>query len=196
MTPEPTSLGATHPCTDERYGAHAEAHTAVCTFAGEVALLVESCTSEELPARVAAAMKPVLETPGLLCAAHRQGADAKYRKHILYADPDHRFTLLALIWRPGQGTVVHGHTAWGAVGVYEGTPNVTIYACSEREDGKHEAVPVKDIPCRPGDTAIVRPGLCDTHRIYNASESGVITLHMYGIDLVQDPDAINLYLDL
>ena len=147
--------------------------------------------------RVAAELRAVLETEDLLADAHRVTRDDWYNKHVLYACPEHRFTLLALVWKPGQGTVIHGHTAWGAVGVYEG-------------HAQRRGVPLPGAGRRPargrarqGHSAAIRatwrrsgPGLADVHRIYYDSDELVITLHTYGCDLVDDPDAINLDLDL
>ena len=184
------------PCADG-YGCHPRAHPVVESFANEVVQILENTPEpDDIPRRVAEAMAPMLETEDLLCDELREPDTSWYRKHVLYADPEKRFTVLALIWLPGQGTVVHGHTAWGAVGVYEGNPNVACYDCEELEGGKHSATQTKDIHCQPGDTATVRPGICDVHRIYNATESTMITVHTYGCDLVDDPDAININLSL
>jgi len=165
-------------------------------FAWAVGTLLGSCPEAEVAGRVAQAMKPLLAETDLLSLALREEGTESYREHILYADPAQRFTLLALIWRPGQGTPIHGHTAWGAVGIYEGTPRVETFTCREGPHGRHEARPLKDFTCAPGDLAIVQPGLEDVHRISNATSSTVITLHAYGRDLVEDPDAINLHLAL
>jgi len=198
----------TRPCTaDPRYGTHVQAHVVVPSFAEQVdAILKEAeaaangaCfdteTDAAVAARVAEAMAPLLGTPDLLCAELRATSTEKYRKHILHADPAGRFTLLALVWLPGQETVIHAHTAWGAVGVYEGEPQVTCYDCEEC-DGRHVVTETKDVRCAPGDTATVRRGICDVHRIGNPTDKTMITLHAYGRDLVEDPDAINLYLSL
>jgi predicted metal-dependent enzyme (double-stranded beta helix superfamily) len=182
------------------YGAHPKAHAAISAFAERVHEILPppgtAVDADAVVSAVAEALRPVLAVEDLLDAAHREGRPDWYRKHILYACPEGRFTLLALVWLPGQGTVIHGHTAWGAVGVYEGTPNVAVYECSEGADGRHAAVETKDIRCGPGDLATVRPGLCDVHRIYNATNETMITLHAYGLDLIADPDAINLNLNL
>jgi len=167
----------------------------VNTFADRVdAILDEALAPAETARRVAEALGPLLATEGLLDAEHRASGASWYRKHVLYADPEHRFTLLALVWLPGQGTDVHGHTAWGAVGVYEGHPSVVCYDCVETPEGHHVATETRAIRCSPGDTATVRPGLADVHRIHNPTGSTTITLHAYGRDLVEDPDAINLLL--
>ncbi len=191
----------TRPCpADAAYGAHAKAHPAVATFCDSVSEILRTVDADqipdEVPNRVAEALGPLLATPDLLCDELRQPSSETYCKHVLYACPDKHFTLLALVWLPGQGTVIHGHTAWGAVGVYAGTPNVACYDCVENDDGRHVVTQTKDILCAPGDTATVRPGLCDVHRIYNASDAPVVTLHAYGLDLIEDPDAINLDLNL
>lgn len=184
------------PCSDPRYGPHARAHPAVLAFARDVESVLAETVPDDVPDRIAEALAPVLATNALLCAELRAPGQATYRKHVLYADPDKRFTLLAIVWQPGQGTDIHGHTAWGAVAVYEGSPTVVCYACEEHEGGKVTASETKTIRCAPGDTALVRPGLCDTHRIHNASDATCITLHAYGRDLVADADSINIHLGL
>ena len=198
---DPTSKNATStassPCAAPAgYGPHAEAHPAVRDFCERVAGILEADPDTHPADAVAEAMGPMLAVDDLLAPAHRETRDDWYRKHILYACPEGRFTLLALVWKPGQGTTIHGHTAWGAVGVYEGTPNVAVYDCVEEKDGTHAVTETKDIRCKRGDLATVRPGLCDVHRIYNDSDELMITLHAYGLDLVADPDAINLNLNL
>ena len=68
--------------------------------------------------------------------------------------------------------------------------------CPQTDDGTHTAEETSDRQFGPGDLCAVRPGLGDVHRIYNATGTTMITLHCYGIDLVEDPDAINLNLNL
>lgn len=178
------------PCAG--YGPHPEAHAAISAFAERMREILATSNGEDPVESVGEALRPVLAVKDLLAPCLRTSEEDWYCKHTLFACPEKRFTLLALVWLPGQGTVIHGHTAWGAVGVYEGSPNVAVYDCRELEDGRHEATEIKDIRCKPGDVALVRPGLEDVHRIYNATDETMITLHAYGLDLVEDPDAINL----
>ena len=44
----------------------------------------------------------------------------------------------------------------------------------------------------PGDTTTVSPGIREVHRIANESSQPVITLHVYGRDLREAPERINL----
>ncbi len=62
-----------------------------------------------------------LPGPDILTARERLGDPARYRAHLLHAEPDGSFSVLALVWRPGQATTIHDHVAWGAFAVLQGT---------------------------------------------------------------------------
>lgn len=192
MQPDNDANGGPSPCTDPRYGRDPKTREAVCAFAAEIGKILETRPRGEIAAAVAAAMEPMLRQSDLLAEAHCLCQPETYRRHILFADPDRRFTILALVWRPGQETPIHGHRAWGAVGVYEGEPTVTIYDCTEVEGGGRAACLQSELRCAPGDTTFVQPGYGDVHRICNATEDRVLTIHVYGRDLVEDPSSINL----
>lgn len=150
--------------------------------------LAEDCCTEKLPMRVAREVRRLVRHDGWLPASCCRPGDDTYRRHVLYADPEGRFTVLSVVWRPGQGTPVHGHTAWGAVGVYRGSPSVSNYRLVR--EGTAELV--CDATCGPGDVTCVQPGIEYPHRVYNASDDLAITIHTYGRDLVADPGAINI----
>jgi len=57
----------------------------------------------------------------------------KYTRHLLHADAEDRFSLLALVWKPGQGTPIHDHPSWGVIGVLRGRMRFTNYAPSTEE---------------------------------------------------------------
>jgi predicted metal-dependent enzyme (double-stranded beta helix superfamily) len=184
---------ASTPCAGPGgYGLRHEAHAAVARFAEDIAEILATETAADVPGQVRAALGPLLATPDLLAAAHRRPGEATYRRHVLYADPGHRFTVLALVWQPGQGTSIHGHSAWGAVGVYEGQPNVCCYDCEHDENDGLVPALRSDDRFGPGATCAVQPGFDDVHRIYNGTDEPVITIHAYGRDLVEDPESINL----
>ena len=145
---------------------------------------------DDLPAQVAAAMRPLLGESDWLPEDCCEPGDSCYRRHLLYTDPAGRFTVLALVWRPGQSTPVHGHSAWGAVGVYRGKPSVSTYCY----DGDHGTVADAQIDCKPGDVSHVQAGVASPHRIFNASNDIAITIHTYGRDLSVDPASINILL--
>ncbi|MDA1195441.1 MAG: cysteine dioxygenase family protein [Planctomycetota bacterium] len=184
------------PCSDPRYGLAPGGHASLSAWATQVEAILATTAPDDIPERVSDTLIPLLARSDLLLPAQRETGSTRYRKHCLYADPDGRFTLLALIWLPGQGTVVHGHTAWCSVGVFEGRATVVCYDCRETADGTHEADETSHTEHGPGARCAVRPGLGDVHRIYNGTGETMITLHAYGCDLVENPDAINLYVTL
>jgi predicted metal-dependent enzyme (double-stranded beta helix superfamily) len=49
--------------------------------------------------------------------AARPARDDSYARHLLHRDRNNRFVVLALVWRPGQGTPIHDHSCWGVMGV-------------------------------------------------------------------------------
>ena len=151
-------------------------------------ILTSSADSAAIPARVAGPLGELACVRDLLSPEQRSGHPDKYTRHTLYADPQGRFTVLAIVWMPGQSTPVHGHTAWGVVAVYEGRPTVALY---EYEPG-YGALPGKEICCVPGEVSWVRAGIQYPHRIFNADQRVAITLHTYGRDLSRDPCAINI----
>ncbi|MFQ5655145.1 MAG: hypothetical protein ACE5GW_10505, partial [Planctomycetota bacterium] len=56
-----------------------------------------------------------------------------YARHLIHRDPQERFTLLGLVWRPGQGTPVHDHPSWGVVGVIRNRMKFVNYLLDDEE---------------------------------------------------------------
>src|SRR4051794_19147809 len=69
---------------------------------------------------VAGALRPHLGRRDLLAADHRRAAVDRYRTNVVHVDPAGRWSLVALVWRPGQRTPIHSHASWCVVGVHEG----------------------------------------------------------------------------
>ena len=145
----------------------------------------------ELPRQVAEEVRKLVARGNWLPETCCEPGDACYRRHLLYGDPAGRYTVMAVVWRPGQGTPLHGHTAWGAVGVYQGQPSVATYRYVEGE----APVQTGEHCCKPGDVCHVTPGTAEPHRVFNASDELAITIHTYGRDLTIDPAAINILLE-
>ena len=104
----------------------------------------------------------------------------KYTRHLLHADAEDRFSLLALVWKPGQGTPIHDHPSWGVIGVLRGRMRFTNYAPST-EEGQNCLVPVEAFIGTAGSVGTVYPPAMDLHRMDNCSSDEVaVTLHAYG----------------
>ena len=175
-------------------------HPAIQRYAQQVDDILAShrrgeISTDEVAPAVARALEPVVRSEGLLTDDQREGCSESYTRHLLYLDPRERFTLLSLVWRPGQSSPIHGHTSWCAVGVHQGTPTEVQYDVVADASGARTATPQEEFVYAPGDTCFSREGWEDTHRVHNASNEDVVTLHIYGAALADNPAAINLLLD-
>lgn len=139
-----------------------------------------------------AALRQAVVADDLLHDSEREGAADHYRRHLLHVDPQRRFTILALVWRPGQTSPVHGHNAWCGVGIVEGT------ATEERLEGDGTSVGTDIAKPRThgaGEATLSLPGRAGIHRLSNRGAGPLISIHVYGMDLERDPAAINVVYD-
>jgi 3-mercaptopropionate dioxygenase len=119
-----------------------------------------------------------LPGPQVLTSEQRYGDPLGYRCHVLHGEPDGSFSVVALVWRPGQATPVHDHVSWCVTGVIQGTEHEERYQLRpdgwlERCDSSHS---------QAGDVAgLTPPG--DIHRVVNDGRQTAISLHIYGTDV-------------
>ena len=67
---------------------------------------------QETADRVAAALRGRLPGPGLLSPGQLAGDPSGYQTHLVHAEPDGSFSIVVMVWLPGQRTPVHDHVAW------------------------------------------------------------------------------------
>ncbi len=123
---------------------------------------------------VADQLRAHLPDPDILTPDQRRGDPHRPAGHVLHAEPDGTFSILGLVWRPGQSTRIHDHITWCVVGVLAGT---------EHEELFDEALnPVGERDNHPGEVSgFAPPG--DIHRIRNNGGETAISLHIYGTDI-------------
>src|SRR4030081_3781324 len=76
---------------------------------------------------VAEQLRRHLPSPDVLTAEQRFGSPDGYRSHTLHVEPDGSFSILALVWRPGQMTRIHDHVTWCVFGVIQGVEHEELY---------------------------------------------------------------------
>jgi 3-mercaptopropionate dioxygenase len=125
---------------------------------------------------VADQLRAHLPGPGVLTPGQRRGDPGRPAGHVLHAEPDGTFSILGLVWRPGQSTRIHDHITWCVVGVLQGT---------EHEELFDEALnPIGARDSHPGEVSgFAPPG--DIHRIRNTGSETAISLHIYGTDITR-----------
>ena len=129
-------------------------------------------------AAVSDALRPALGDPHLLRTDQMVGDPAAYRQHLLHVAPGGLFSLVALVWLPGQATPIHDHLAWCVVGIHQGAEHEERYRL--RPDGA--LVPSGEAIAHVGDVdGLLPPG--DIHRVHNTGDDLAISLHVYGAEL-------------
>ena len=73
---------------------------------------IDHAAPENLPSAVCDALRQHARLDGLLDDQQCQGDPDRYTRHVLYSQPLGLFTVVGLVWRPGQITPVHGHYTW------------------------------------------------------------------------------------
>ncbi|GHF37161.1 hypothetical protein GCM10010218_18410 [Streptomyces mashuensis] len=126
-------------------------------------------------------LAPHLGAPGLLTPEQCEGDPDRYRQHLLHAEHDGSFSIVALVWLPGQQTRIHDHVSWCVTGVHQGTESERRYRLVP-DGATARLVATEDVVNHQGDVCgFAPPG--DIHRVRNACSSTAISVHIYGADV-------------
>lgn len=148
----------------------------------------------ETVAEVAGALRRHLPTADVLTAEERRGDPDHYVCHLLHAEPDGSFSIVALVWRPGQMTPVHDHVTWCAFGVVEGVEYEELYAVEQDATGEYLVKVGENANHRGEVSYFTPPG--DIHRVRNSGEHTAISLHVYGTDISRIGSSVRRCYDL
>ena len=135
---------------------------------------------------VAEQLRRHLPTPDVLTAEQRLGSPDEYRSHRLHVEPDGSFSIIALVWRPGQVTRIHDHVTWCVFGVIQGVEHEDLYDADLRLIGQSDNH-VGDV------SGFAPPG--DIHRVNNTSDTTAISIHIYGTDVTRIGSSVRRYYD-
>jgi predicted metal-dependent enzyme (double-stranded beta helix superfamily) len=135
---------------------------------------------------VAEQLRRHLPTPDVLTAEQRAGSPEAYRSHTLHVEPDGSFSIIALVWRPGQITRIHDHVTWCVFGVIQGVEHEELFDADLNPVGRSDNH-VGDV------SGFAPPG--DIHRVHNTSDSTAISIHIYGTDVTRTGSSVRRYYD-
>jgi predicted metal-dependent enzyme (double-stranded beta helix superfamily) len=130
---------------------------------------------------IAEILEQAVIEPGFLRGLRFAGSRERYTRHLVYAGPG--FTVLALVWLPGQMSPIHAHRSWCALAVRQGT---LVETCFTRDAAGDAAKPVLRLDtCRQ-----LHPGMVSHeggdeehyHRIANVGVETAVSIHVYGVD--------------
>jgi predicted metal-dependent enzyme (double-stranded beta helix superfamily) len=104
---------------------------------------------------------------------------ACYQSHLLYAEPDGSFSIAAMVWLPGQQTVIHDHVAWCVTAVLQGREYEEIFALAD--GGRALELAARNVNPPGSVSGFAPPG--DIHRVRNTGDDVAISMHVYGADI-------------
>nr|WP_258015970.1 cysteine dioxygenase family protein [Streptomyces sp. AJS327] len=142
-------------------------------------------------------LAPYLGDPGLLTEEQRAGDPDRYRQHLLHAERDGSFSLVGLVWLPGQHTSIHDHVSWCVTGVHQGEEHERRYRLlpAEEAGGAARLIATEDVRNPTGAVCgFAPPG--DIHRVWNACTEKAISLHIYGADISRLGSSVRRVYDL
>ena len=135
---------------------------------------------------VAAELTRRLPAADILTDEQRRGDPEGYRSHVLHTEPDGSFSIVALVWRPGQVTPVHDHVTWCVFGVVQGVEHEELFDADLNLVGESDN--------HTGDVSgFAPPG--DIHRVHNTAEETAISIHVYGTDVSRIGSSVRRYYD-
>jgi 3-mercaptopropionate dioxygenase len=140
---------------------------------------------------VARELERHLPSPYVLTLEQRIGDPEGYRSYPLHIEPDGSFSVVALVWRPGQVTPIHDHVTWCVFGVIQGVEHEELFRLDQEIDCLVEAGTSTN---HPGDVnGFAPPG--DIHRVRNVGDDTAISIHVYGTDVSRIGSSVRRYYD-
>ena len=149
--------------------------------------------ARETGAEVSALLRPFLGRHDLLCEEQMEPAADGYRQHVLHVEDDGSFSVVALVWLPGQATAIHDHVSWCVVGVHRGEEHETVYELGDAGTDPHLVVTARMISPVGSVAALVPPG--DIHHVENGGRELAVSLHIYGADIGKLGSSIRRHYD-
>jgi predicted metal-dependent enzyme (double-stranded beta helix superfamily) len=145
---------------------------------------------QESADRVVAALRGRLPGPGLLSAEQLVGDPSGYQTHLVHAEPDGSFSVVVMVWRPGQRTPVHDHLTWCVTAVLQGTEYEEVFANrgDHLETVGRNANPVGTV------SGFAPPG--DIHQVTNIGDAVAVSMHVYGTDITRVGSSVRRVYDL
>ncbi|TEA80097.1 cysteine dioxygenase family protein [Allopusillimonas ginsengisoli] len=135
--------------------------------------------ADVLPEKVKDILCEYGDIDNLLLPYQREGSASSYTRHLLHGDSKGRFTIVALVWSPGQKTPVHAHYTWCAYRVAEGNLQEERFSW----DAAQKQVVLNETVARTcGDTGYGHAGMEQVHRLANVGTAPAISIHVYGVD--------------
>lgn len=112
--------------------------------------------------------------------AMMEPVEGRYARRLLHHDSENRYSVMVMVWGPGQGTALHDHAhLWCVECVYRGRIKVVPFDLVEQNGDVYKFVDQKPIFAGPGEAGALIPPY-EYHTLENAQDGASVTIHVYG----------------
>lgn len=147
---------------------------------------LERAVAHDDPHRICEDVKAALrETELTLPEELLAESGERYARRLVYRCPDGTYSVMIMVWAPGQGTPVHDHAGkWCVECVHTGQIEITSFR-PVSDIGQEVVTFVQDGVERagPGDVGILVPPN-EYHRIKNTTDRTAVTIHVYAGEML------------
>lgn len=114
-----------------------------------------------------------------------------YQRHLLLADPQGRYSVVAIVWQRDQYSPVHGHHTWCAYSVVRGALSEASFDwCEAAQAAQLKTTSAADLRL-PGEVSYTDAGHGGIHRLGNPHAEPAISVHIYGVPGEHITTAVN-----
>jgi predicted metal-dependent enzyme (double-stranded beta helix superfamily) len=152
---------------------------------------------QETADRVVAGLRGRLPGPGLLSPGQLAGDPGGYQTHLVHAEPDGSFSIVIMVWLPGQRTPVHDHVAWCVSAVLQGTEYEEVFRLvpgGRAGRGDHLETVARNANPVGTVSGFAPPG--DIHQVTNIGDAVAVSMHVYGTDITRVGSSVRRVYDL
>lgn len=105
----------------------------------------------------------------------------KHQQYLLHCDSGQRFSVVSMVWGPGQSTPIHDNPVWGLMGVLRGAKLKQRYTRDSRGTLVPHGAPLR---LATGSLSEVSPTIGNVHQLSNAHIDRVsVGIHVYGANI-------------
>ena len=125
------------------------------------------------------AMAALLAADGAVPEAACEPFDGEAVGNLLYADPQGRFHVLAVVFPEGTSSGVHHHGCWGLIGYLRGGDEETRYQCLDDAGDRADLQEASRHVWHQGDITALLPGTGEGwHRVRNPGPGTGVSVHV------------------
>ena len=122
----------------------------------------------------------VTDYPGFLPERFLVPGEANYARREIYSDPTGKFSIFAMVWAPGQATLLHDHGGlWVVEVVYQGQVSIRNFQHVGEEDGLHQFRESEERSDEVGSSDWRVPPE-EHHVLANLGKLPAVTIHVFG----------------